>query len=274
MNINELAIWLINLPRDVARRTAMESQLSQMGLNWHLFEAIDGAERRTELLAQTDEAAYRRNMGSTLLPGHMGVYASHLAVWEALVASEHEIALILEDDVVFHDDFPEALQAALDTRDEWDLIRFNAIRAKMPVPNGRIGRYQINAYIGPFTGNAAYLIKREVAARLLPGMRRQDRALDHEFNRFDVHHYRLRGLEPFASHPDDGNLSTINGEGFSRVRKFKWYKRLPHYRLKLANYARRFAYLLRSGALPGHTRQLAPGATGAAQNAPRSKSAG
>ena len=55
-------------------------------------------------------------MGSALLPGKLGVYASHLAVWEAFLASDYDIALILEDDVVFHDDFPEALPAAITLR--------------------------------------------------------------------------------------------------------------------------------------------------------------
>ncbi|MDD8024682.1 MAG: glycosyltransferase family 25 protein [Paracoccaceae bacterium] len=256
MNISELGIWLINLPRDSERRLAMEAQLSAMGLRWQLFEAIDGKAHQAELLRRADEAAYRRNMGSTLLPGKLGVYASHLAVWEAFIASDHEIALILEDDVVFHDDFLEALETALAGRDHWDVVRFNAIRAKLPVTQGLLGRYRINAYVGPFTGNAAYLIKREVAARLLPGLCPQTRALDHELNRFFVHDYRQRGLEPFASHPDDGNVSTITGEGFAKVRKFKWYRRLPHYRLKAANYFRRFFYLVRTGAWPGRSAQL------------------
>lgn len=251
MQISDLGIWLINLPRDTGRRTAMERQLAALGLDWRLFEGVDGRAQRDVLLRAADEAAYRRNMGSTLLPGHLGCYASHLAVWEKFIASDREIALILEDDVVFHDDFLEALSTALAGRDHWDVVRFNAIRAKLPVTQGMLGRYRLNAYVGPFTGNAAYLIKRDVAARLLPGLRPQTRALDHELNRFFLHDYRQYGLEPFASHPDDGNVSSITGVGFGDVRKFPWYRRLPHYGLKAANYLRRFFYLLRKGALPG-----------------------
>lgn len=256
MKIEDIGIWLINLPRDVARREAMEAQLSKMGFSWQVFPAIDGKAHEAELMTRADEAAYRRNMGSTLLPGKLGVYASHTAVWERLADSGPEIALILEDDVVFHADFREALETALAGRDHWDIVRFNAIRAKLPVTQGLLGRYRLNAYIGPFTGNACYLIKREVAARLLRGLWPQTRALDHELNRFFVHHYRQRGLEPFASHPDDGNVSTITGTNFAKVRKFKWYRRLAHYQLKAANYFRRFLYLARTGALPGRRAPL------------------
>lgn len=256
LTFDDLPVWLINLPRDGERRTAMTRQLDALGSTYTVFDAVDGRAEEERLLAQADEAAYRRNMGSTLLPGKLGVYASHLAVWERLAASDDEVALILEDDVVFHDDFREAVETALKAHAHWDLIRFNCIRAKMPVTQGTVGRYRVNAYVGPFTGNAAYLIKGEIAARLLPGLRPQTRALDHELNRFFLHDYRQRGLEPFASHPDDQNVSTITGVGFQKVRKFPWHQRLPHYRLKASNYFRRAAYLARTGALPGSKKPL------------------
>lgn len=256
MKIEDIGIWLINLPTDVSRRSAMERQLTKLGLSWNLFPAINGKARRDDLLIRADVDAYQRNMGMTLLPGKLGVYASHLAVWEAFIASDLDVGLILEDDVVFHDDFIEALSTALAGRDHWDLVRFNAIRAKLPVTQGTLGKYRLNAYIGPFTGNACYLIKKAVGQKLVSGLWPQTRALDHELNRFFIHDYRQRGLEPFASHPDDQNVSTITGVGFANVKKFRWYSRLPHYRLKSANYLRRLLYLFSTGAFPGRKAPL------------------
>lgn len=135
-------------------------------------------------MLRADPAAYARNMGSPILPGKLGVYASHLAVWELLLASPHKAALVFEDDTVLHADFPEALDSALAAAAQWDLLRFNCVRAKWPVTQGKAGRYRLNAYIGPFTGNAAYLVRRDLAARLLPALWPQTRALDHELNRF------------------------------------------------------------------------------------------
>lgn len=245
----DLGVWLINLPHDADRRGRMEAQLAAMGLDYSLFPAIDGRAEEARLLERADPAAYARNMGAPLLPGKLGVYASHLAVWEEFLASPHNAALILEDDVVFHDDFLEALDVALAASDQWDIIRFNCIRAKLPVTQAQLGRYRLNAYIGPFTGNAAYLIHRDVARKLMPGLWPQTRALDHELNRFFLHEYRQLGLEPWSSHPDDGGTSTITGTGFGLVKKFKWYRRLPHYRLKAANYFRRAFWLMRNGML-------------------------
>ena len=251
LNRSDLKTWLINLPQDYVRRTLMESQLQRLGLDYTLFAAIDGKRVYGQFADRVDESAYRKNMGMPLLPGKLGVYASHFAIWKDLCESSFELGLIFEDDVVFHDDFIDSLDSALNVSSHWDLVRFCCIRAKLPICQGRVGDYRLNAYVGPFTGNAAYLIKKKAAVRLLPSMWPQTRAMDHELNRFDVHNYRLRGLEPFSCHPDDGGLSTITGERFSLVKKPKWYKRLPHYQLKAGNYLRRTSWLLRHGSIPG-----------------------
>lgn len=244
-----LGTWLINLDRDADRRAGMETQLNALELPFQRFAAIYGKDHIDELSKRADAEAYARNMGSPILPGKMGCYASHIAVWEAFLASDHDVALILEDDVVFHDDFLESLDLALAASEHWDTVRFNCIRAKLPISQGRVGRYTLNAYVGPFTGNAAYLLKRDVAQRLLPNLWPQTRAFDHELNRFYLHDFRQLGLEPFSSHVDDGNVSSITGTGFGLVKKFKWYRRLPHYRLKAANYFRRAWWLAKNGRL-------------------------
>ncbi len=227
----------------------MTEQLTSMGLDYQVFNAVDGKARANELIKNVDKTAYERNMGAPLLPGKMGVYASHVSVWQEFLASDHNTALILEDDVVFHDDFKSALNTAMRIGSSWDLIRFNCIRAKIPITQCTVDNYTVNAYIGPFTGNAAYLIHRSTVEKILPNIWPQTRALDHELNRFFVHNYRQFGLEPWASHPDDGGTSTITGDNFALVKKPHWSRRLAHYRLKAANYLRRTYWLWRNGYL-------------------------
>jgi len=247
LDLNKIGVWLINLPENHDRLIKMADQLDRMGISWKLFPAVNGREKYDELIKLADPAAYSRNMGSPILPGKLGVYASHTSVWKEFIQSNLELALIFEDDVVFHDDFLEAVASACAAKNHWDIVRFNCVRAKLPISQGRINKWQLNAYVGPFTGNAAYMLKKDIAAKLVREIGPQTRALDHELNRFFKHDYRLLGMQPWASHTDDGNVSTITGVGFSSVKKFKWYKRLPHYRLKAANYFRRLFWLVRKG---------------------------
>lgn len=247
--LDGLPAWLINLPRATTRRERMEAQLGPMGLPYTLFPGVDGRAEEARLLANTDVEAFRRNMGREILIGGIGCYHSHLGVWEAFLATGRPHALVMEDDVVFHDDFLPALRLAMRAEAHWDLLKLNRIRAKLPIPQGRIGPYRLMAYLGPNTGTGAYLINRATAAKLLPAMLRVTRATDHEINRFFVHDFRLCGLEPFPSHVDDGGQSLITGAGFADVRKFPWYRRLPHYGLRAGNYGRRFLWLARHGNL-------------------------
>lgn len=242
----DLPVWVINLDRAPDRLNRMHAGLQEQELPYERLPAIDGKVEFDRLLPKVDRAAYERNMGQTLLPGKVGCYFSHLAAWERLVASDKPVALILEDDVVFREGFRDALTLALKAQAHWDLLKLNRVRAKLPVAQGHIGRYTLNAYIGPCTGNGAYLIKRQTAERLLAGAIPQTRTADHEINRFFQHDFRLRGLEPFPSYVDDGNVSLITGTGFADVQKLPGLQRLPYYRLKAANYFRRFWWMLRN----------------------------
>lgn len=253
----DMGCWLINLPRAVERRRKMEAQLAGMDLPYTVFDGVDGKARAEELLKTVDLEQFERNLGRRILMGGIGCYHSHLGVWGEFLASDKKVALILEDDVVFHDDFLSAVDLALAHDGAWDILKLNRIRAKMPICQGRIGPYHVNAYLGPATGTGAYLVKREVIERLRPEMIPITRATDHEINRFFIHDYRLFGLEPFPSHVDDGGQSLITGSGFADVTRLKWYQRLPYYRLKAANYFRRGWWLLKKGYLwPRCGRQL------------------
>lgn len=239
-----LPVWLINLPRATARRQRMEQRLAALGLEFNLFAGVDGIAEKARLLANTDVTAFERNMGRKVLIGELGCYHSHLGVWEDFLASGHAVALILEDDVIFHDDFLDMVRLSLQAQKHWDYLKLNCIRAKLPISQGKIGPYRLNAYLGPATGTGAYLIKRETAAKLLTAMRHVTRAIDHEINRFFVHDFRLRGLQEFPSHLEDGESLIATGPGgYSAVKKFVWYKRLPNYGLRAGNYLRRLIWL-------------------------------
>jgi len=254
--LSDLPTYLINLPRANARRERMEQQLATLALPYTLFPGVDGRAEEARLLANTDIPAFERNMGRKILIGGLGCYHSHLAVWEAFLGTGKPVALVLEDDVVFHHDFLDAVRIGLKARVHWDYLKLNCIRAKLPICQGVVGPYRINAYIGPATGTGAYLISRETAAKLLPAMRCVTRATDHEINRFFIHDFRLRGLEPWPSHLDDGNVSLITGTSFADVRKFSRFRRFPHYSLKAKNYVRRLVWMVKSGEIMPNLAQL------------------
>lgn len=242
--MQSLSIQMINLVRANKRRTAMIKQLDHLNLDYQIFSAIDGKKEADKLAHHVDNTAFQRHTGRKILPGEIGVYMSHITLWQEFLLTKKDILLVLEDDVIFHDDFNVALRAALDAKLHWDFLKLNKIRAKQPICQKRIGQYHINAYIGPATGLGAYLIGRDLIEELLPKMLPISRPIDHELDRIHIHKFRHFGLEPFPSHVDDGGYSTITGENFNQVIKPPKYKRIPSYALRFYSQIRRIIYLL------------------------------
>ena len=225
------------------------AQFADMPIAPYHMQGVDGRADWERLAPSVDLAAFHRNTGREVIHAEVGCYHAHLEAWQMLIDSGAEVGLILEDDVVFHADFAQAIRAALAARGAWDFLKLNRIRAKVPVAQGQLGPWRLNAYLGPATGLGAYLIRADLAQRLLPRMLPITRPIDHELDRSHVHDFRHFGLEPFPSHVDDGGSSTITGTGFDAVRKFPWYRRLSVHRVRLANTVGKALHLTRNGRL-------------------------
>lgn len=242
-----IPIYVISLARAKQRRAKFASEFERAGLDYTIFEGVDGELSPKELLDNFDARAWSRNMGGPLSLGHLGCYMSHVQLWRQVADRNDAIALICEDDVTFSLEFPHALASALSMQSQWDIVRFSCIRAKGRLLQGISGKFSLNAYWGPFTGNGCYLIKRDVAACLAGSFLPICRAHDHELNRFFFYNVRLMGLEPFTAQPQDGGKSFITGKDMALASKFPFYRRLPHYIQKLGNYVRRIDWLARHG---------------------------
>ncbi|WP_071795805.1 glycosyltransferase family 25 protein [Natronohydrobacter thiooxidans] len=232
----QLAAYCINLDRAEERWAQMQLRLERLGLPVERFPAIDGRALSRVQLGILDASAFRRNMGRDALPAELGCYLSHLGVWQEFLDTGKPVALVLEDDVVFHEDFLQALDAALAAIEDWDMLKLNRIRAKLPVRRACAGKWVLNAYLGPATGTGAYLITRDLAWRLLPKMLPMRMPVDYEGTRWWAHDFRLLGLEPWPSHVDDGGVSTINGPGHAEAVKAPPHKRLGNYAMRAGNY--------------------------------------
>ncbi len=244
-----LAVYLINLPRSTDRRRVMEARLADLGLPYMLFPGVDGRAEWDRLAPTLAFAEFSRRAGREATAGDVGCYHAHLDVWRAFLETKAQVALILEDDVVFHPEFMAAVIEALRVSDHWDYLQLNKIRAKQPVCQAIVGQWRLNAYLGPATGTGAYLITRALALRLLPQMLPIRRMIDHELDCVHVHHFRHLGLEPFPSHVDDGGESTITGTNFAGLHKRVWYRRLPSYAARTGHLLRKAVYLARTGAI-------------------------
>ena len=248
-----LMVLLINLPRSTERLARMQARLQALGLGYEVLEAVDGRARWDELLPTVDVRRFERHVGRDVLPGEIGCYHSHLLAWQRFLDSDAKVLLVLEDDIVFADDFLQALCVALEGGEHWDMLKLAKIRAKQPVCQGLLGPYRLNAYLGAATGFGAYLIGRATAQKLLPTLLPIRAPIDRELEQVHRHDIRHYGLEPFAAQPRDEGQSTITGQNFSAVKRYPLSRRWTKYAEQLRNLLGRIFYLWRRGRLwPRH----------------------
>lgn len=244
VTLNDLPIWLINLPGSRARRLRMQRQLSRFGLNAQLQEAVDGRANWDTLRHTVDIPTFERNVGRKIMKGEIGCYHSHLKVWKELQQSGAPVGLVLEDDVVFRDNFLPAIDAALNVTDQWDVLKLNQVRAKFPIRKTRISDWHLTAFLGSFTGTGAYLIKADCARHLSETFLPIVRPIDHEIDRNHVHNIRHLGLTPFPSYVCDGGRSTITGRNCAGMEKFPKLQRLNVYSGRMRNLFGKSAFIL------------------------------
>ncbi|MEN9843433.1 MAG: hypothetical protein RLZZ612_1262 [Pseudomonadota bacterium] len=251
-----LMVLLINLPRSANRLSQMKSRLHALGLNYEVLQAVDGQDHLEELWPTVDVEAFERHVGRDVLPGEIGCYHSHLKAWEKFLASDAHTLLVLEDDIVFADDFLSALQVGLQGAAHWDMLKLAKIRAKQPICQGMLGRYRLNAYIGAATGFGAYLIQRATAKRLMPNLLPVRAPIDRELEQVHRHDFRHFGLEPFSASPQDDGKSTITGHNFSAVKRYPLCRRWTKYVEQMTNLVGRLLYLMGRGRLRPRRDQL------------------
>lgn len=122
-------VVMINLARRPERRSKMEHNFNEIGMEVQLLPAVDGskltAERLVELgvevLPSYADPYHKRPMTM----GEIGCFLSHFWVWEETEARGDREVLVLEDDIMFDTYFRERFEGLMEEAREiggWDLM--------------------------------------------------------------------------------------------------------------------------------------------------------
>ncbi len=175
-------VVLINLKR---RKDRLEHALRELKkIKWPFLypELIEGIDGQLENLP----------IGFTGGLGALGCSLSHIKVLEKAIQDGVENLLILEDDIVFEDDFVEGIKNFLsDLPDDWDALMFGGNHFIPPkVLHGNVCRCN-------FTGlTHAYVIRRRIMADLLNKFKTSSTHTDMTFAQ-EQRHYKVYAPHPF-----------------------------------------------------------------------------
>lgn len=97
--MSNIPIYYINLDRRPQRKEALEGLAKEQNIKIERFPGYDGM-----------KDAEPRN--KNLKRGHFGCWMSHLGVWDT-IAKSGKLGIVLEDDIVFDNNFMDKLNAIL-----------------------------------------------------------------------------------------------------------------------------------------------------------------
>ena len=162
-----LDCYIINLDKSIDRWHATSEKFRSLGLNVIRVPAVDG---KTLRFPHPDFAAWRYFLcyGRKIMPNKVACYFSHIKTLQAFLDSEHEYAMICEDDVTPCPELMAIVEKAMQYCDCWDLLRLCAIRPTRgwdfaDLPHG----YRLGCDLKTASGNGGKIVNRYAAERII-----------------------------------------------------------------------------------------------------------
>lgn len=162
-----MKIFIINLERSADRRAYMKSRLEELDLTYQFFNAVDGSNPNFKYSERYDSKKRLFLRGRELQRGQIANFASHISLWEKCVELDTPI-IVLEDDAVLKDNFPEAISVAAEKIKKYGCIRLygNNLNKHAIVEKLNNG-YNIALSIFGTTCSNSYMLTPSAAKKLL-----------------------------------------------------------------------------------------------------------
>lgn len=192
----------INLEQEDTRRSLMLRSAERLGLTFHRVAAFDLKNIGRE---PTQHAAVPRysNQRWMLRPFEIAVFESHRKTWSTFLQSDTELCVVMEDDLLFADGFPRAIETLAQATDRFDIVKMNhSVQPRLMGRPDCIGEgHVLRPILENISDAGCYLLTRHAAEVLLRGSEGYSAHLDDFVFSPDRH---LRTMQLF--HPACGQI--------------------------------------------------------------------
>ncbi len=169
-----IPVFIISLVEAADRRAYIERTLKDAGLDFEFIDAVDGRQFDVFNHPIYDAPKRRRILGRDLTGGDLGIILTNVKIFNRMIKENIPRALILEDDVVLHDDFVPTLKKLETIPVPFDMIRFlgspKLERLKLRNVYEIDETYKLVRHTGLPGGSHAILITQTGAKKLLKHM--------------------------------------------------------------------------------------------------------
>ncbi len=205
-----MKVLVISLPASNERRASATMQLDSLSIHFEFFDAVDGRTSGNPLLARYDERNFLINYGRPANPGELGCYASHFLAWQRCVELGEAI-LVLEDDFLLTEGFPESLSLCEQLIGQVGYIRLEKTTRARSMKVRKLGDFTLRKYIKAPQGALCYGIAPFVAKSFIAHSREFVYPVDVFVRHFWLHRNPLFGLTPYTATQSDLAQDSIIG---------------------------------------------------------------
>ena len=162
-------VFVVNLERSKYRRTFILNYLSSRGINAEIITAVEGIKLDLEELEKkgiySDTASHDAFSRSLTLP-EIGASLSHAQIYKKILDEDIEMAVVLEDDIMFRDGAEIVLKTVInEVPDDWDIIQLYYTCKDYEKIGDHVARFLSKKCIP--VGAPGYMIRKSGAEKLL-----------------------------------------------------------------------------------------------------------
>lgn len=193
-----LEAFIINLDRATDRWRFVEQGILATGIPYRRVSAVEGRGISFPI-PEFDEHGYQRRHGRRRNDAEVGCYLSHLECLRLLLASDLDLAIVLEDDASPSPDLSLVIEEALRYEDAWDVLRLSGYHDPHPMPIATLRTApprRLGVPITRLSGAAAYVVGRRAAEVLLRRLVPMRVPFDHALDREWFHGLRVAMVDP------------------------------------------------------------------------------
>lgn len=246
----DFLVYVVNLDRSVDRMASIAESSAQFGIEIQRIPAVDGKMLTPDQEKVLDVARFHRICGKRVLPAEIGCYLSHLRILELIAEGEHEIGVVVEDDIKFSAEFTDFVRD-LRRVSGWDMVKLTYHRANGYVKYLDVGQNRSlgRCLHGPVGSSAAYVITRGAARKFLQSLHPMVVPIDVEMERGWAHGLAVFTVDrPVVTFSPVASTIVTSSLGYKPM-KFPFYRRLGTLVYRAGEYVRRVAYALSPASL-------------------------
>lgn len=238
-------VYVINLARAKDRRENITKRLTDAGVDYEIVDAVDGGKLDFgKLGGRLRNDLCRKRYQTKMGVGTTGCYLSHYNLWQRIANEKTPLALILEDDAVWDDDFFDCVQSVINCEWRWNVVLFEWAGSKKPTAIRKVltdfGGRKLVQLKRPGWCTCAYLLDLDGAQKLVKAHYEIINSIDatwRDYWKSGVAFYCVhlppanQSGEVSIIEQTDGELNYVGGR-FDAVNRYVWQK-YRHYRRKI-----------------------------------------